>query len=139
ALLHDVGKLVMSRFLESEDLRVIGMARDAGVTRLTVERETLGVDHAELGGLIAQSWELPESLRLGIGYHHAPAEVDAPVGYAVHIADVAATRVGYGVDDNADLETFTWAMGELGLTADGFDDICASVDERFEDVIHRFG
>jgi HD-like signal output (HDOD) protein len=139
ALLHDVGKLVMSRYLDAEDLRVIGMARDSGITRITVERETLGVDHAELGGLIAQAWDLPETLRVGIGYHHAPEDVDAPVAYAVHLADAAATRVGHGVDDNADLETFARAMGELGLTADAYDDVCAQVADRFDEVIGRFG
>ncbi len=138
ALLHDVGKLVMSRFLDPVDLHAIDGAREAGVTRIQAETEVLGVDHAELGGLIAQSWELPETLVVGITHHHAPERVDTPIAYAVHLADVVATAIGAVPDDNAELETYTRAMGELGMSADDYDEVCRLVAERFSEVESRF-
>jgi len=138
ALLHDIGKLVMSRFVDPVDLHAIEAARELGITRIAAEIEVLGVDHAELGGLIAQSWELPESLVVGITNHHAPERVDAPIAYGVHLADVIAKAAGAGPDDNAELETFAQAMGELGITADAYDELTGLVSDRLGEVVERF-
>ena len=45
---------------------------DRGATRLEAEAAVLGIDHAELGGLIARSWGLPDSLVQGIREHGRP-------------------------------------------------------------------
>jgi HD-like signal output (HDOD) protein len=138
ALLHDVGKLVMARFLDDDVLRTLHLAAEEGVGRNRAEFEVLGVDHAELGGLIAQTWRLPPSLVRGIGYHHRPVLVGDPIAYAVHLADVIAKIVGAGLDDNPDLETYAAAVVALGLRSDDVDELCRLVDERYEEVRRRF-
>lgn len=138
ALLHDVGKLVMARFLDSELLRVLHLAAEEGVTRRKAEFDVLGVDHAELGGLIAQTWRLPGSLVRGIGYHHDPLLGGDLICYAVHLADVVAKIVGLGAEDNPDLETYATAVHELGLRPDDVDDICRIVEQRFREVRDRY-
>ena len=65
ALLHDVGKLVMARFLDRSCSTSCAARQKQGATRIDAEAEVLGIDHAELGGLIARSWALPESLVRG--------------------------------------------------------------------------
>jgi putative nucleotidyltransferase with HDIG domain len=138
ALLHDVGKLVISRFVEPPDQHAIDAAREIGITRIQVEGEVLGVDHAELGALIAQVWELPASLTDGILHHHSPEVADSPLAFGVHLADVVAKTIGQGADDNADLERYSRAMGELGLTADAFDEVCSLVSARFAELTARY-
>lgn len=139
ALLHDVGKLVICRFLDSDLLHLLHRARDeAGVTRLQGEIDLLGVHHGELGGLIAQSWGLPESLVRGITYHHTPDVGMELICYGVHLADVVAKVIGAGLDDNPDLESFAHAMEELELSADDFDEVCRVVDARFVEVTRRY-
>jgi HD-like signal output (HDOD) protein len=168
ALLHDVGKLVMTRFVDRTDLdnveerprsapgpmpeathlgaaqrqRPMNEDRPGGLTRVNAEREVLGLEHAELGGMIGRAWGLPASLVVGISDHHAPPTAAGGAGliaHAVHLADVVAKAVGGGPDDNADLETFAAAMGELGLTATAYDDVCVAVADRFAEVAARFG
>jgi putative nucleotidyltransferase with HDIG domain len=141
ALLHDVGKLVMTRFVDRPDLEAINVARSRGLTRMHAEREVLAVEHAELGGKIARAWGLPASLVTGIAAHHAPGaspQSSDPIVHGVHLADVVAKAVGGGADDNADLEVFARAMGELGLTAAGYDEVCGRVADRFAEVSARF-
>jgi putative nucleotidyltransferase with HDIG domain len=138
ALMHDIGKLVIARYLDNDDLARIARAQAAGATRMQAEKDVLGVDHAQLGGVIAQSWNLPHVLVDGIAHHHAPERADKPVAYGVHLADVIAKAAGFGPDDNAELETFARAMGELGLTADAYDEACGLVAERFAEVDARF-
>lgn len=138
ALLHDVGKLVMARFVGAPDLARIESALEHGATRMQAEADVLGVDHAELGGMIARAWDLPESLVAGIAGHHAPDGESGPIALGVHLADVVAKAVGAGVDDNAELEVFARSMGELGVSADAYDDVCRFVVDRFTEVAKRF-
>lgn len=139
ALLHDVGKLVMCRFLDADLLLFLERAREHGqLSALQAEAEVLGVHHGELGGLMAQSWGLPESLVRGITYHHTPDVGMDPICHVVHLADVVAKVIGAGTHDNADVESFAHAMAELELGADDFDDVCRLVDERYVEVSQRF-
>ena len=94
--------------------------------------------HAELGGLIAQIWGLPESLVRGISYHHSPGIGTDPICYGVYLSDVIAKVIGAGMDDNPDLETFAHAMAELDLSPDEFDELCRTAEERFGEVLGRF-
>jgi HD-like signal output (HDOD) protein len=138
ALLHDVGKLVMARFLDDDLLRTLHEAAEQGVGRRRAELDVLGVDHAELGGLVAQTWRLPPSLVRGIGYHHDPVLGGEPICHAVHLADVVAKIVGAGLEDNPDLESYAAAVASLGLHPDDVDELCRLVDERFVEVARRF-
>ncbi len=75
ALLHDIGKVVMARFLKPEVLAILHEADNSDVAvSLAAEREVLQVHHGELGGLIAQRWQLPDQIVRGIIYHHTPEE-----------------------------------------------------------------
>ena len=138
ALLHDVGKLVMSRFLSSDLLELLETSRSAGLTRMEAEADVLGVHHAELGGLILQCWALPEGLVRGVTYHHQPDVSINPVAYGVYLADVAAKRLIGEDDDNADPEMLASALGELELTESDFDEIGALIETRFAEVLEQF-
>lgn len=131
----------MTRFVDRPDLDAISVARSQGLTRMHAERAVLAVEHAELGGKVARAWGLPGSLVTAITAHHAPGVSPAasdPIVHGVHLADVVAKAVAGGPDDNADLEAFARAMGELGLTATGYDEVCGRVADRFAEVSGRF-
>ncbi len=138
ALLHDVGKLVMARFLDMELLDALRDAEARGLARMDAELEVLGIHHAELGALIAQSWGLPSALVYGIRRHHEPGGDHGGIAYGIHLADVVAKTIGMGLDDNPDIERFSRAVGELGLNADQIDEIHKLTEERFTEVLGRF-
>jgi putative nucleotidyltransferase with HDIG domain len=75
ALLHDIGKLVMGQFLDSDILNFIRRAQEVDqLSEMQAENLLLNVHHAELGGLIAQHWKLPPRIVRGITYHHNPEQ-----------------------------------------------------------------
>jgi putative nucleotidyltransferase with HDIG domain len=86
ALLHDVGKLVLSRTRQY-----------AGATERTVspeertrhERQAWGIDHAGLSGLLIRGWGLPEQLADTVAAHHT-AEDPSEIATHVRLADMAA-------------------------------------------------
>ncbi len=139
ALLHDVGKLVMCRFLSSELLALLDASRaDGGRTRMEAESAVLGVHHAELGGLILQCWSLPERLVRAVAYHHRPEHGLDIACYGVHLADVVA-KIATGVtDDNADAELVEATLFALRLGADAVDEIVAATGSRLEEVLARY-
>ncbi len=64
-LFHDVGKGVIAvRFPRLYE----------GTPGAQGEVEALGFDHAELGRLLLERWDLPMGLAEAVGGHHAPAE-----------------------------------------------------------------
>jgi HD-like signal output (HDOD) protein len=141
ALLHDVGKLVLSRYLEPDILRVLSDAREEGhLSSLRAESELLGVHHGELGGLIAQYWKLPDRLVAGIIHHHTPDQANDLVADVVHVANIAAKHVGAGhwaVEEDRQLHQPS--LDRLHLTAQGFDGLCKQVEKRLERVMAQYG
>ena len=86
ALLHDVGKLVLSR------TRQYGGATDRTVSpedRTRLERQTWGIDHASVSGLLIRRWGLPERLASTVAAHHT-AEDAGEIATHVRLADMAA-------------------------------------------------
>ena len=70
ALLHDIGKLVLSHAYPGYPSQVHGNA-STPEERLHKERLELGVDHALVGGVLARRWALPNRLAMAIERHHA--------------------------------------------------------------------
>ncbi len=140
ALLHDIGKLVLARFLDKEDLRLLATARDDGhATSLQAEMEILGVNHGELGGLIAAHWKLPDRIVLGITHHHAPECGGDPVCDAVHLANVVAKRIGEGpVTFIEELEPDAAALERLGLGTEAVNEIILELPAAFESTLAKY-
>ena len=84
---------------------------DPALSLKALEREAFGWDHAELGALIAESWELPESLVEGIRYHHPDA--DRAVAAAVHLAGLIPVQ-----DSTEPSSLIATARDHYGLTPD---------------------
>jgi putative nucleotidyltransferase with HDIG domain len=73
-LLHDMGRFILDEYFPGE------MERVSKETQLPIcegERQVLGFDHAQLGGLLAQRWGLPPTLAQSILGHHQPLQVSS--------------------------------------------------------------
>jgi len=70
ALLHDLGLLALGRHHAREDEMVLARAAETQMARWQVERELLGVDHAEIGARLAAHWAFPETITTIIAFHH---------------------------------------------------------------------
>jgi putative nucleotidyltransferase with HDIG domain len=71
-LLHDVGKLVLSKLSPTVAMDVHNYAEENESTLLEAEQEVLGADHAAVGYQLAIKWQLPEVLMETIRFHHDP-------------------------------------------------------------------
>ncbi len=71
-LLHDIGKVVLMQHERELFLQAVHEARAMKRPLREMEREVIGIDHAEVGALVATGWNLPERLELAIGSHLDP-------------------------------------------------------------------
>jgi HD-like signal output (HDOD) protein len=136
ALLHDIGKLVMGRFLNTEILEWLQRARGSGATPLEAEAQVLQMHHGELGGIIAQHWGLPMSIVHGIVYHHQPEGCPEVLCDAVCLSNLAAKRIE---SPEAPIHPPAGLLERLGLSAAELDTLSANSVARFDEVKERFG
>jgi putative nucleotidyltransferase with HDIG domain len=117
ALLHDVGRLVISRLHPGYKVYFDAIARTPE-QRLREEREQLGIDHALVGGVLARRWNLPQRIAIAIERHHA----DDAEGLAAMVA--TADMVGHYCQGEAIApERLRAAAGRCGLDSEGLRDI----------------
>ena len=102
-LLHDVGKTILGSYLQDQVQEILKMVREAPkkekLSFLQAERHVLGMDHAELGGRIAERWGLPEEIVAAIRYHHEPAHAPEhllPIVAVVHTSNIFVLGAGIG-------------------------------------------
>ncbi len=77
-VLHDIGKLILIEYFPDEFGESLELACDELLTISEAEMKVIGVTHAEIGGWLAEKWNLPESLVQAITYHHNPLAVEEP-------------------------------------------------------------
>ncbi len=119
ALLHDVGKLILSLHLVEEMARIADLVVAKNWPPADAEREILGVDHAILGGLAARRWNLNESIQGGIFFHHQPQKASPNRLYAnlVCLANYLVIQCGMGCGfDERGVSLPTTVFFDLALT-----------------------
>ena len=71
ALLHDLGKLVLGKFVKAEQSKINSLVAK-GVPFVVAEKEVLKTNHAEIGALILSQWSFPHDLVNAVRWHHNP-------------------------------------------------------------------
>jgi putative nucleotidyltransferase with HDIG domain len=91
ALLHDIGKTILDLYskiyLQSSLHEIRGESNE-----VKAERRALGIDHQELGGIIAGKWNFPADIAAAIEHHHDPQKA-APheeIASLVYLSDLLA-------------------------------------------------
>jgi putative nucleotidyltransferase with HDIG domain len=71
-ILHDMGKIIFSNVHPELLGKIQSFCTDKGLPASTFEDLSAGMNHAEIGALIAEKWNFPEGLVNSIRYHHDP-------------------------------------------------------------------
>jgi HD-like signal output (HDOD) protein len=139
-LLHDLGKLVLCRFLGPNVLEVVRTAATTeGLSWTAAEQRVLGVHHGALAGMIAEQWRLPPSIIAAVSRHHTPAEgPEDPIVWAVAAADVMAHGAAGASPTPHDLEVRRGACAVLGVPGEQWPAMVAEVGHRFQELRERY-
>jgi putative nucleotidyltransferase with HDIG domain len=99
ALLHDVGKIIMGEFVRDSLAKISLLVSEKNMSFLEAEEAVLGINHADLGGKIAEHWNFPVEITEAIAYHHRPDLLEKKekiIPWIVYMADQACLMLGVG-------------------------------------------
>lgn len=133
-LLHDIGRLVLYKVKPKEMGELLAQCRETGELLYKAEQKHFGFDHALIGSLLLQEWELPKRHIETTGYHHKPARARSyPAETSmVHVSDIIANSIIEGSSG----EKFTpplnsQAWDSLGLDDDSTTFIIEELNKQF--------
>ncbi|NOX24614.1 MAG: HDOD domain-containing protein [Deltaproteobacteria bacterium] len=97
-LIHDIGKVAIKMELTAEYKKINNMMQEKHIPMRLAEMEILGLDHAEAGGWLTKSWNLPHKLVELVACHHDPrkAKTEQLNSSIIHFADLLVRGMGYG-------------------------------------------
>lgn len=72
-LMHDIGKLLLDQYVMEDYQKIVVTMQERKMRLWQVEEALFGVDHAEVGGMMATKWNFPSSLVSAIRHHHTPS------------------------------------------------------------------
>jgi putative nucleotidyltransferase with HDIG domain len=136
-LLHDIGKVVLNLALSPElQLRVRSRIESGSCSRAEAEREVLGVDHAQTGAALLESWNVPAELVEAVANHHQPVLTPRPRLSAVtHLANCLAHLVGSAPGwEGYAMRVDEQVIKTLGLTAENLQGLIIAVQEAFQGI-----
>lgn len=140
-LLHDIGKVVEDKYLHDDFVFVLQMVAEKGCSMREAELETLGMDHARVGGKLAERWNLPPLLREVVRWHHEPpsdigtlTDGGKVVGL-VHMANIVCRVKQFGYGGDALVPEPHQALWEVtGLQEPDLRDILENIDQEYENA-----
>lgn len=134
-LLHDIGKAVLSMWLEDRLPALLTYAARKDLTFDEAERELFGFDHAEVGALLGERWNLPGVIVTVIRHHHHPDTCDPhePLADCVHVGNYLAMSLGFGLGgDGLRYQVSFAALDRLGLAAEDLDQVADDFTRQYQ-------
>jgi putative nucleotidyltransferase with HDIG domain len=98
ALLKDIGKIIMGRFVAFSFEKINILVHSKGYCFNEAEKEVIGISHEELGARVGQEWHFGAKLIYLIRHHHMTAETarnDSETAL-VYLADMVCMMMGLG-------------------------------------------
>jgi len=132
-LLHDIGKVVLDWLYPELFRNAVADADARGISIADAEQAVFGMNHAAVGGLLGEYWNLPETVVETIRYHHMPGEAtkDPEQVQLVAAANAIAYRAGLGETSSGVEPVLSAELIELlGLTEEICDNVVADLNEN---------
>jgi putative nucleotidyltransferase with HDIG domain len=98
ALLKDIGKLIMGRYVAFSFEKINILVGSKGYSFNEAEKEVIGMNHEEIGALLGEKWRFGKKLVYIIRNHHMSEEAcrDDAETALVYLADIVCMMIGFG-------------------------------------------
>jgi HD-like signal output (HDOD) protein len=123
-ILHDIGRLIYIKIDAQKYAAFQGNNRR--VTDLEAEHKFFGINHQQLGEMLARKWNFPESIVLAIAKHHDPPVSDqhGKLISAVNIANMLCHALAIGDSGSYYISEFSQAAWQkLEIEISNLEDI----------------
>jgi HD-like signal output (HDOD) protein len=151
ALLHDFGKVVLAQHFGARVLNMLAHAAAAdNMGLLAAEARVFGINHADIGGLVAQHWKLPHTIVEAIIHHHHAGEHRNPASATVSLAHAMVPDILSGPDhedgplpiacavSGNPVETHAQVLAGLGIPLESYDELLGAARTRYLELADRY-
>lgn len=95
-LLHDFGKVVFANFMPDEFHNSVKLAKEENIPLYQAEAEIFKIDHAQVGAMLAEKWQLPTGIIEALKNHHIRNSGLSQITIVVSAADQIAKELDIG-------------------------------------------
>jgi putative nucleotidyltransferase with HDIG domain len=137
ALLKDIGKTILDRFVGESFDKISDLVKIEKLSFMEAEKRVIGVDHTELGGMIAKMWKFSPKMVKMIRHHHLSdvSMVKDKEIAVVYLADCICMMMGIGVGSDGLAYRFNdKVMEALGMGPDDISMIIAEFVVNMKEV-----
>jgi len=137
ALLKDIGKIILDGFVQDAFEKITGLVTSENISFMEAEKQVIGVDHAELGGMIAKMWKFsPKMVKIIRNHHLQDIKMIEDRDIAVvYLSDCICMMMGMGVGaDGLAYRFHRDAMRQIGISADDMTRIIAEFACKMQEV-----
>lgn len=137
ALLKDIGKVILDQYVGDAFEEINTMVVEKKLTFREAEKQVIGIDHAELGGMVAKSWNFsPEMVEIIQNHHHPQkssiSEIESSI---VYLADTICMMMGVGGGlDGLAYRFHKEIVNQLEFTERDLQEIMAVFGEKLQHV-----
>ena len=127
-ILHDMGKIIFSNVHPKLLEKIKKISTKKNLPASIFENLSSGMNHAEIGAMIAEKWNFPDGLVMAIRYHHDPEAVpieDKDIIDAVYLANMFCEYENGNVDFD---QLQTSSLNNYGLQS----------KEKFDTLLGQF-
>ncbi|MBQ7665120.1 MAG: HDOD domain-containing protein [Synergistaceae bacterium] len=143
-LLHDIGKVILNDYVRFGYGIIVKMVEEKHIPFTEAETQVLGFDHAAIGEILIEKWEMPEFYRVAVAYHHKPNDLPddkkqyQPLLDVVTLANSICLMLGIGIGaDGLQAYMFPEPIERLGIK--NFDSLLSEMIDFAGDVSNDMG
>jgi len=133
ALLKDIGKLILGRYVAFSLEEINILVKSKGFSFNDAEKKIIGMNHEEIGAMVGQKWCFSNKLICIIRNHHLSTEAarEDLATVLVYLADIICMMMGVssGVD-GLSYRFYGDVLKQLGLTEKDLHEVIAETGEN---------
>jgi putative nucleotidyltransferase with HDIG domain len=141
ALLKDIGKLVLSRYVADTFEKINPLVESSGYSFNEAEKRVFGISHEDLGAMVAEKWSFSDRMIGIIRNHHLLRDVDSAdlETQIIHLSDLMCLMMGVGTGaDGLAYRYYDKVLDHVGVTDDVVEDIMletTSIQKQIDELI----
>ena len=137
ALLKDIGKIIMGRFVAFSYEKINILVHSKGYSFNEAEKEIIGMNHEELGARIGKKWRFGDKLIYIIRNHHMADQNcrNDPETALVYLADIVCMMIGFGTSlDGLAYRFYSEVLDRMNLTEKDLQNVIFDTGERRQKI-----
>ena len=134
-LVHDIGKIILCQYQPETFAQIVADVRQKDCLFYESEINLFKFTHQEVGGLLADRWNLPKNLASAIKFHHQPmpSRDHYTMTAVVHTADIFVRALDFGNGGDAKIPLLSENVwNNLGLQNANLLQLFANITDEIE-------